>query len=177
MGGSDMALLLLNDISLTFGTPHPLLDGASLQIEPGERIGLLGRNGSGKSTLMKLVAGQIVPDAGDDSPKQRCADRPAAPGRARRSARNGLRRGCFRRREDVELLREYHDITERISHGGAPDLMDKLERVQHQIETSGAWHYHQRIESVITRMELDENAEFRFLSAGLKRRVFLAGPS
>ena len=53
-------------------------------------------------------------------------------------------------------------------------LLRKLERVQHQIETSGAWHFHQRVETVIARTELDENAQFRLLSAGWKRRVFLA---
>ena len=59
-----MALLWVNNISVSFGGPM-LLDGASLQIEPGERIGLLGRNASGKSTLMKLLAGVFPPDAGE----------------------------------------------------------------------------------------------------------------
>src|SRR5512137_1412482 len=58
-----MGLLWINEVSISFGGPR-LLDGVTLQIEAGERIGLLGRNGSGKSTLMKLLAGQIVPDAG-----------------------------------------------------------------------------------------------------------------
>jgi len=52
-----MGLLLINDVSLNFGGP-PLLDGVTLQIEAGERIGLLGRNGSGKSTLIRCWAGQ-----------------------------------------------------------------------------------------------------------------------
>src|SRR5208337_134245 len=59
----NMPLLRLNDISLSFGGPR-LLDGVTLQVEAGERIGLVGRNGSGKSTLLKLLAGQIAPDAG-----------------------------------------------------------------------------------------------------------------
>ena len=59
-----MALLWINNISVGFGGPL-LLDSASLQIEAGERIGLLGRNGSGKSTLMKLLHGDIVPDKGE----------------------------------------------------------------------------------------------------------------
>ena len=59
-----MALLWINNISVSFGGPQ-LLDGASLQIEAGERIGLLGRNGSGKSTLMKLLHKDIVPDKGE----------------------------------------------------------------------------------------------------------------
>lgn len=57
-------ILKLEDINLTFGGT-PLLSGASLQIEPGERICLVGRNGSGKSTLMKIAAGMIEPQSGE----------------------------------------------------------------------------------------------------------------
>jgi ATP-binding cassette subfamily F protein uup len=59
-----MALLSLRDIRVAFGGP-PLLDGVSLQIEPGDRICLLGRNGTGKSTLLKVVDGEIAPDDGE----------------------------------------------------------------------------------------------------------------
>ena len=59
-----MALLSLRDIRVAFGGPS-LLDGASLQIEPGDRICLLGRNGTGKSTLLKVVNGEIAPDDGE----------------------------------------------------------------------------------------------------------------
>lgn len=59
-----MALLSLRDIRVAFGGP-PLLDGASLQVEPGDRICLLGRNGTGKSTLLKVVNGEIAPDEGE----------------------------------------------------------------------------------------------------------------
>ncbi len=59
-----MALLTLRDISLAFGG-HPLLDGINLQLEPGDRLCLLGRNGSGKSTMLKLIGGELVPDGGE----------------------------------------------------------------------------------------------------------------
>ena len=63
----------------------------------------------------------------------------------------------------------------RLTHGGRRDgLLKKLERVQHRLETSGAWDFHQRVEQVISSAGLDENAEFGTLSAGLKRRVLLA---
>ena len=76
--------------------------------------------------------------------------------------------------EHLELLREYHDLTLQMARSGDDGLLLKLERVQHRLETSGAWLYHQRVETVIARTDLPENAEFRFLSAGMKRRVFLA---
>ncbi|WP_112322576.1 ABC-F family ATP-binding cassette domain-containing protein [Oceanibium sediminis] len=56
-------LLTLSDITLTFGG-NPLLEGAELSVNPGDRIGLVGRNGSGKSTLLKIMAGQVAPDSG-----------------------------------------------------------------------------------------------------------------
>jgi ATP-binding cassette subfamily F protein uup len=57
-------ILKLDDIRLTFGGA-PLLDGAQLQVEPGDRICLVGRNGSGKSTLMKIAAGLVEAQSGE----------------------------------------------------------------------------------------------------------------
>lgn len=57
-------ILKLDDIVLTFGGA-PLLNGAGLQVEPGDRICLVGRNGSGKSTLMKIAAGLVEAQSGE----------------------------------------------------------------------------------------------------------------
>ncbi|RKQ96110.1 ABC-F family ATP-binding cassette domain-containing protein [Maricaulis maris] len=57
-------LLTLQNIHLTFGVT-PLLAGADLQVEEGERLCLVGRNGSGKSTLLKVAAGLVEADEGD----------------------------------------------------------------------------------------------------------------
>ena len=59
-----MSLLSVSDVAFTWGGPN-LLDGIDLEIEKGERIGLLGRNGCGKSTLMQLLAGEVSPDNGE----------------------------------------------------------------------------------------------------------------
>src|SRR6056297_3714187 len=58
-----MPLITLDDLTIGFRGP-PLLDGVSAKIEPGQRIGLLGRNGAGKTTLMKLLLGDVQPDGG-----------------------------------------------------------------------------------------------------------------
>ena len=59
-----MALLGLNGVSIAFAGP-PLLDSADLQVDDGERIGLLGRNGAGKSTLLRILEGTLAPDSGE----------------------------------------------------------------------------------------------------------------
>ena len=59
-----MPLIQLRGVSIAVGGP-PLLDAVDAVIEPGARIGLLGRNGAGKTTLLRLLAGQASPDAGE----------------------------------------------------------------------------------------------------------------
>ena len=58
-----MALISLQEISLKFSGPL-IFDCLNLQLEPGERVALLGRNGAGKSTLMKVMAGELSSDNG-----------------------------------------------------------------------------------------------------------------
>ena len=167
-----MALLWINNISVSFGGPL-LLDGASLQIEAGERIGLLGRNGSGKSTLMKLLHQDIVPDTGEMvcAGEVRVALMPQdiedLPGTVYDVVASGGQK-------HLDLLRAYHDLTLQMANSDDQILLNKIEQVQHQLEVTGAWQYSRKVEAVISRTSLDERAEFRFLSAGLKRRVLLA---
>ena len=167
-----MALLWINNISVSFGGPL-LLDGASLQIDAGERIGLLGRNGSGKSVLMKLLHQDIVPDTGEMvcAGEVRVALMPQdiedLPGTVYDVVASGGQK-------HLDLLRAYHDLTLQMANSDDQILLNKIEQVQHQLEVTGAWQYSQKVEAVISRTSLDEQAEFRFLSAGLKRRVLLA---
>jgi ATP-binding cassette subfamily F protein 3 len=58
-----MSLLTLANAHLAYGN-HVVLDGVTLSIEAGEKIGLIGRNGSGKTTLMRVMLGALAPDAG-----------------------------------------------------------------------------------------------------------------
>ena len=58
-----MPLIQLSEVSLAFGHV-PLLDHVDLVIEPGQRVGLIGRNGTGKSSLLRIIAGTQNPDDG-----------------------------------------------------------------------------------------------------------------
>jgi len=57
-------LISLAGAELAFGL-HPLLDGAGLSVDDGERIGLIGRNGTGKSSLLSVIAGSVPLDGGE----------------------------------------------------------------------------------------------------------------
>ncbi|OFW56610.1 MAG: ABC transporter ATP-binding protein [Actinobacteria bacterium RBG_16_64_13] len=168
-----MAQIWINNVSVSLGGPL-LLDGATLPIEAGQRIGLLGRNGAGKSTLLKMVHGDIPPDSGEivKGAETRVSLLPqdvpdTLPGTVYDIVASGGQ-------GHLDLLQRYHHLTLRVAQGSDPDLLKKLEQVQHRLETSGAWHFRQRVEQVISWAGLDENAEFRTLSAGLKRRALLA---
>src|SRR5436190_22668566 len=58
-----MSVLQLSNVTFGFGAP-PLIQGVTLGLELGERVGLLGRNGVGKSTLLRLIAAELHPEAG-----------------------------------------------------------------------------------------------------------------
>jgi ABC transport system ATP-binding/permease protein len=170
---TGMGILSINDITISFGGPA-LLEHATLQIEPGERIGLLGRNGSGKSTLMKLINGDLATDGGSIVRYAgiRIALLPQdVPDDVPGTVYDVVASGGM---EHIERLKEYHDLTQSLSGSHDDSLMKKLEEVQHRLEATGAWNYHKRVEQAIQRTSLDENALFKTLSAGMKRRVFLA---
>ena len=59
-----MSQLVISDLTIRLGG-RTLLDGADLTVDPGRRIGLVGRNGAGKSTLLRAIAGEIALDGGE----------------------------------------------------------------------------------------------------------------
>lgn len=168
----------MRDVSVSLGGPL-LLDRASLTVEPGERIGLVGRNGTGKTTLLRMLQGQIPPDSGEigHATGMRVSLLPqevpdSLPGTVYDVVSSGGQ-------HHLDLLHRYQELTRALAHTArephrGPTLLRELEDVQHRLETSGAWDLHQRVEKVIGWVDLDRDAEFARLSAGTKRRVFLA---
>src|SRR5437868_1554634 len=105
-----MALISFHEVSLNLGGSQ-LFDRLSLQLEPGERVALLGRNGTGKTTLMKLMAGQLKPDAGkvDYQKGVRVAHLPQeVPARLTGKVFDVVLSGL---EAQVKLLGDYHEVS------------------------------------------------------------------
>ena len=142
-----MALISMRDVSVGFGGPL-LLDHVNLQIERGERVCLLGRNGVGKSTLMRLMHGDLIPDEGEIARQQ------------------GLRIALL----PQEVPQGLHGTAFEIVAGGLDNAAATLLASGDDAE----WRKHQQVEKTFSRLNLEPQAQFDTLSAGLKRRVMLA---
>ena len=168
-----MALLSLRDIRMGFGQAD-VLEDVSLQIEPAERICLIGRNGEGKTTLMRILNDDLEPLSGQIIRKPglmvSMLDQ-KVPQDIQGTVFDQVVGGLGTR---ADLLKEYHDISRQLSLEGGGVLMARLDRIQHKIEAEEAWHVHQQVETVISHLKLDAEADVSALSAGLKRRVLLA---
>ena len=168
-----MALITLRNLTLAFGGP-PLFDGVNLQIEPGERLCLLGRNGTGKSTLLKVIAGELPPDGGEIHRQQGLKVALVSQEVPRELAGTVFDIVAAGMGNAADLLAGYHQMAHRLALEGGDDLLDELGKLQHRMEESDTWSLHQEVERVLNRLKLDADAEFATLSGGTKRRVLLA---
>ncbi len=168
-----MPLITLDHIAHAYG--HlPLLDDASLQVEAGERVAIIGRNGTGKSTLLQILSGELQPDGGTvwRQPGTRVArlvqDVPLS---AHAPVFDVVAEGLG---DLAELIRAYHHATVEIEHDHSPDALTRLGELQHELEERDGWSLEQRVELVLTRLDLPADAIVDTLSGGWKRRVLLA---
>ena len=168
-----MPLAVLDHISIAYG--HlPLLDRATLQIEAGERLALIGRNGTGKSTLLQIVEGSLPPDAGTvwRQPGARAArlvqDVPLS---TDLPVFDVVAEGLG---DLAALVTRYHHVAVQVSEHGTPALLDQLGQLQHELEERDGWRLEQRVELVISRLRLPADAVVDTLSGGWRRRVLLA---
>lgn len=163
-----MPLIQMEKACLSYGTLN-LLDGLEFSVRKGRRICLVGRNGAGKSTLMKVLSGDIELDSGQVRVKSGTVvarleqDLPEAD---ELSVYDVVASGLA---GAGELLSEYHAI----SMSADADL-NRLGVLQQSIENIDGWSLQQRVETIITRLELPSEKCMRELSGGWRRRVALA---
>jgi ATP-binding cassette subfamily F protein uup len=167
-----MPLLNLTDIGLAFGHV-PLLSGADLRVDPAERIAVIGRNGAGKSSLLRVIAGEIPPDAGTiwREPGLRVSrlaqDVPTA---GSRTVFDEIAVGLG---ELGVLVSRYHEAAVRVAATGRPSDMDRLGALQHELEERDGWRLEQKVELIVSRLSLPADQQLNDLSGGWRRRVLL----
>ena len=171
-------LFRLSDVQKSYGAQE-VLRGASLQVNPGEHVGLVGRNGAGKTTLFRLVTGEESADRGDVV-------------RAR-----GLRLGLLEQHVDFEpgttvheaalaafgelqsIEHEMHQLEHRMAEA-TEDLDAVLARysdLQHEFEHQGGFEYAARAEAILQGLGFERDAwttPAEILSGGQKNRLGLA---
>jgi ATP-binding cassette subfamily F protein uup len=168
-----MPLVAADHVSIAFG--HlPLVDDASLVVEPGERVAVIGRNGTGKSTLLRIVNGELAPDSG--SIWKQAGIRTArldqdAPLSDARPVFDVVAEGLG---DLSELVAAYHHAAAIVADRSTPERLDRLGRLQHELEERDGWRLEQRVEQVLSHLDLPADAVVDTLSGGWRRRVLLA---
>jgi len=158
-----MALITLSNAQLAFGHVA-LLDHADFSLEPGERVGLIGRNGAGKSSLLRILEGSRQADDGT------------------RHVQRGVRLAFV---AQEPLLAEDDTVFASVSSGLAAVIAlreryfsathgDDLDALQTQIEAYEGWTWEQRVAETLDRLHLEGSARVGDLSGGKKKRVALA---
>lgn len=170
-----MPLITLEKACLAFGH-HALLDHVDLQLDPGERVGLIGRNGGGKSSLLRILAKVINLDDGKvwHAPNLKLAYVSQEPildadNTVFQEISNGLG-------DLSQILLDYHAVSHALSEESddTEALLNRLQDLQNKLEAQDGWSIQAKVETVIDKLGLPADTLIGHLSGGLKKRVALA---
>jgi ATP-binding cassette subfamily F protein uup len=170
-----MPLITLDNASLAYGH-HPLLDKAAFQLDPGERVGLIGRNGAGKSSLLKVIAGESKLDDGTvwRAPSAQIVYVPQEPIlHPQHTIYQAVAEGLG---DMQQLLVDYHAITHSMSLPNADidALMSDMQKLQHELDAKNGWTMQAKVETVLSKLSLSPDTPVVSLSGGWRKRVALA---
>lgn len=168
-----MALISVRDVCWGVASPM-LLEKVTLQIEKGERIGLLGRNGTGKTTLLKLISGERVPDSGEVWRQQGItvsALEQDIPAEFDGTIFDIVAAGFGKK---GKALSEYNRICRKLKAANTPALYRKRDDLQRLLDDGGGWELSMQVDNILSRTHLDSQSKFCNLSAGMKRRALFA---
>ncbi|QZA82429.1 ATP-binding cassette domain-containing protein [Deefgea piscis] len=166
-----MPLLLVENAHLAFGH-WPLLDGAGLVLEPGERVGLIGRNGAGKSSLLKAIAGVQKLDEGtirlvDNAKMAFVPQEPML--NPEHTVFEAVAEGLGNIRQ---VLLDYHAALDHLDD--SQESLDRLTEIQHELESQDGWRLDSLISTTMSQLSLPPETLISELSGGWKKRVAIA---
>ncbi|MDQ3634412.1 MAG: ABC-F family ATP-binding cassette domain-containing protein [Acidobacteriota bacterium] len=166
-------LFKLNDIYKSYGEIE-ILRGVSFQVNPFEKVGLVGRNGAGKTTAFRIVTGEESPDSGEVS---RAKD---------------LKIGLLQQHVDfseketvhtaaLSAFKELHDIEARMrqleikmAEDASEEVLNEYAELQIKFETEGGFEYTAKAEAILLGLNFDKESwslETDKLSGGQKNRL------
>lgn len=164
-----MAILTLQNISLAFGD-RPLLKELDFTLDKGDRVALIGRNGEGKSSLLKVILGDVIPDDGEiviDRGYRIASLSQEIPRDLTQTVYDVVAEGIP---EVGQKLVQYHQL---LLQPAAEMDLDKLGRLQQEIDALDGWSLDQKVMTIITQLSLPKDEIIANLSGGWIRRVLL----
>ncbi len=174
-----MPLLAATNLKHAFGTDI-ILEGVSLSIEAGERVGLVGRNGQGKSTLMKALTGLLKPDSGSVIIQRGCRAGylHQDPNLNREETLRDAAEGAFA--ELHSLHQQLHEVYDRMAEASDAELdklLRKQEDLERRIEAAGGYAIDHKIDETLHGLGFTDaqfSIKVKDLSGGQKGRLALA---
>lgn len=166
-----MPLITFDEISLEFGD-QMILNNVSMSLESGERVCLIGRNGAGKSTLINIINNKVEPDNGEivrQSNLRVSQLEQSLPETRDISVKDYVAEGL----EHLQILLKKYEVLSNKNIENNPQLLREIEDLQHQIEAEGGWNIDQRVETIISELNLPAELNMDQLSGGWRRRVAL----
>lgn len=167
-----MTLIRASGLNINFGF-GPLLDEASLGLEAGERVCLVGRNGQGKTTLMKILAGILEPDDGQvfvEGDAGVAYLQQAVPDDIQGPLRDVVLGGTG---GSAELLDEYNTLSMSLSDPPKDEELARLQALQEELDRRDGWNVHTEAEAALAKLSLSPDDHFEELSGGRKRQCLL----
>ena len=170
------------DIQLTglvkeFEVGQRILDGFSLQVDTGERVGLLGKNGAGKTTIFRIMTGQVDADEGTVTiaPGKRLGLISQIPVYPEGYTVRDVLDTAFSRLHDME--RELGELAARMGEDTSPEVMARYDKLTAAFESGGGYDTETRLNKVCNGLSIDADMRTRLFSAlsgGEKTRINLA---
>src|SRR5215218_3578418 len=180
---SVMKVIVAREIVKYHGGDLKVLSGASLSVEAGEKIGLVGRNGAGKTTLLEILVGNLEADSG--TVERVGGARGGA--RVRMTPQNlyAGERGRISVEEEIisafapliEREKELAELESRLSDDPSSDLLERYGRLQGEFERDGGYDYRARAASTLSGLGFapeDWKRPVGSFSGGEQSRIALA---
>lgn len=169
-------IVQLNGVSKSFGSENVLRD-AAFQINPTEKVGLIGANGSGKTTLLKIIGAVYEPDEGIVTRKSGLQigtlDQIPDFHEGTSVLEEALRSSEYLRRLEAEM----RELEQAIASESRKEVLERYSHVQHEFELKGGYSYRSRTEAALHGVGYSKDAfekPSRNLSGGEKNRLALA---